>query len=521
MKPDDFAPDKSAVVMGHSGVVLSYGAMTQRSRRLARHLSCLGLRAGDVIALLFENRPEFFEVVWGAHRLGLSYTLLNWHLNAEEVSYILQDSGARAIVVSDRLAALAGTLADQLSELEYRLLVGESESLPGFASYRIAIGNISEAALDEELEGQPMLYSSGTTGRPKGVKRDALPVPFGTTGWMETMMRERFAFDETSVFLCPAPLYHAAPLAWSTSAQRMGATVVVMEEFDATEALRLIERYGVTHLFMVPTHFVRLLKLPDSHRNAFDLSSLRFAIHAGAPCPVEVKERMLDWWGPVIHEFYSCSEGIGLTMIGPEEWRMHPGSVGRPVGCKVIILDERGCELQPCQEGLVYFEGGAPFSYHNDPEKTAAAYDEKGRATVRDTGYLDEDNYLYLTGRASHMIISGGANIYPQEVENVLTLHPDVLDVAVIGVQNDEFGEEVKAVVVPASLSRAGLGLADELIAYCRSRLAHYKCPRSVDFVQSLPRLPTGKLAKRLLQDRYGAPPYPMPRTCLPTIKEQ
>jgi long-chain acyl-CoA synthetase len=287
------------------------------------------------------------------------------------------------------------------------------------------------------------------------------------------------------------------------SAQRLGATVVVMEHFDPLQALRLIERHRVTHTLMVPTHFVRMLRLTDEQRRACDLSSLRFAIHAGAPCPIEVKERMLDWWGPIIHEFYSCTEGLGFVLIGPQEWLSHKGSVGRPLDCELAIIGNDGRELPAGEPGIVYFRGNVAFAYHNDAEKTAAAHDGQGRATVGDIGYLDAEGYLYLTDRVSHMIISGGVNIYPQEVENLLALHPAILDVAVFGVPNREFGEEVKAVIVPADPAQAGPQLAIELIEHCRSKLAHYKCPRSVDFVEELPRLPTGKLAKRLLRARY------------------
>ncbi|MDR2188065.1 MAG: acyl-CoA synthetase [Azonexus sp.] len=506
MKPDEFAAEKYAVIMGHSGDVLCYGEMAERSRRFARYLHNCGLRSGDVAALLFDNRAEFFEVLWGAHRLGLSYTLLNWHLSAQEVAYVLQDSGARALIVSDHLVSLGESVAGVIPDAGCCLLVGNSSPPPGFTAYQAAIAKIPDEPLPDELEGQPMLYSAGTTGRPKGIKQELDRLPFGTTSNTETWLRHCFAFDDTSVLLCPAPLYHAAPLAWAMTAQRIGATVVLMEQFDAIEVLRLVERYRITHAFMVPTHFVRLLKLAESDRHGYDLSSLKFVVHAGAPCPVDIKEQMLAWWGPILHEYYSCSEGIGLTMISPADWRDHRGSVGRAVGCEMRIMSEAGAELPIGEEGLVYFTGGVPFRYHNAPEQTAAAHDKNGWATVGDMGYLDADGFLYLTGRSSHMIISGGVNIYPEEIENILILHPAVADVAVIGIPHAEFGEEVKALVVPSDALSTTCATAHDLIGYCRSRLAHFKCPRSIEFVESLPRLPTGKLAKRLLKGRYGSP---------------
>lgn len=506
MKPDEFAPDKAAVIAGGTGEVLNFGDMTSRSRKLARYLHGAGLRPGDVIALLLDNRPESLAVIWGVHRLGLCYTLLNWHLKPDEMAYVLQDSGARAMIVSQLLAVVGACVAETLPDPCCCLVLGDGEEAPaGFQSKHATVDGIDDLPLTEELEGQPMLYSAGTTGRPKGIRPQFMHKPFGFPVLMESLMRQAWDFGENSVLLCPAPLYHAAPLAWSTTAHRLGGSVILMEHFDANEVLQLIARHRVTHAFMVPTHFVRLLKLPDIERDAFDLSSLRCVVHAGAPCPLEVKLRMLAWWGPILHEYYSCSEGIGSTMIGPHDWLDHPGSVGRAAGCQIRILNEFGAELPPGQTGQVYFEGGASFHYHNDPQKTAAAYDTNGRSTVGDMGYLDTDGYLYLTGRASHMIISGGANIYPEEIENVLAMHPAVADVAVIGVPNSEYGEEVKALIVPADPTRATSDLINELIDCCREHIANFKCPRSIEFVESLPRLPTGKLAKRLLEEQYSS----------------
>ena len=348
-----------------------------------------------------------------------------------------------------------------------------------------------------------MLYSSGTTGRPKGVRVPLSGQPLGTPTPLLAMMGALYGMDEHTVYLSPAPLYHAAPLRFCMSVLRLGGTCIVMEKFDPRLALELIERHRVTHSQWVPTMFIRMLKLPEEERARFDLSSQRVAIHAAAPCPIPVKEQMIDWWGPILHEYYAGTEGNGFTAITSEEWLAHRGSVGRPLRGAVHIVDDEGRELPPGQEGTVYFSGGARFEYHNDPEKTRSAYDERGWSTLGDVGYLDEEGYLYLTDRKAHMIISGGVNIYPQETENVLVLHPKVADVAVIGVPNEEFGEEVKAVVQLLDPAEAGPELAEELIAWCRERLSAIKCPRSVDFVEELPRHPTGKLYKRLLKDRY------------------
>jgi fatty-acyl-CoA synthase len=354
-----------------------------------------------------------------------------------------------------------------------------------------------------------MLYSSGTTGRPKGVRKDLPGTPFGDPSATPVLLARALAGQGNgvgpgAVYLCPAPLYHSAPLVYSMSMQRLGATVVVMERFDPRRCLELIEQHRVTHAQFVPTMFVRMLHLPEAERARFDLSSLQFAVHAAAPCPVAVKRQMLEWWGPIIHEYYSGTEDIGSTYISPEEWLAHPGSVGRPLEeCHIVGPD--GDELPAGEEGIVFFAGGRPFEYHNDPDKTASATNDRGWRTLGDIGRLDDDGYLYLTDRQAHMIISGGVNIYPQEAENVLAAHPAVADVAVIGVPDPEMGEAVKAVVQPAAGAVAGPELGSDLLTHCRAELATYKCPRTVDFVDELPRDPNGKLYKRLLRERYWA----------------
>ena len=501
MTPDTIAehfPDKPAAILGGQGKVLSFETLARRSKLIAQAMAQAGLQPRDHVAVMLENRLEYFEVCWAAQRTGLYYTPVNWHLQADEVAHILQDSGARWLFVSAALAPLAR--ASAVKNLE-RIVVVDS---PGPDGLDALVAGAPASLLVDEREGQAMYYSSGTTGRPKGIKRALAFSRFGTTPAWESMITDPYDVDAETIYLCPAPLYHAAPLGWTMAVQRRGGTVVVMERFDALEALRLIERHRVTHVQMVPTHFIQLLKLPEAQRSAFDLSSLKVAVHAAAPCPIEVKEQMMAWWGPIIHEYYSFSEGSGFTQIGPQDWLSHKGSVGRAVLGNIRILDEDGRDQPVGEPGVIWFEKGIGFNYHNDPAKTAAAHDAHGRNTVGDIGYLDADGYLYLTDRQSHMIISGGVNIYPQEAENTLVMHPAVADVAVIGVPDAEYGESVKAVVVLQGGVAPGSELAQELIDYCRERLAHFKCPRSVDFSDALPRLPTGKLLKRQLRQQYA-----------------
>ncbi len=503
MQPGDFAGDQAAVIMAASGDTLTYAELDARSQRLAQLFYDRGLRPGDHIAILLENHPRYFEVYWAAQRSGLYATPINWHLKAEETGYIIEDCGAVALVTSGSLAAVAGTLDPYLTAVTTRLMI--EGTADGFESYETVVAAYPAAPLAHEEEGQIMFYSSGTTGRPKGILRALEGVPFGEGGTAFVgLVQGLFGFASDTVYLCPAPLYHAAPLGWSTAALRLGSTVVVMERFDPEQTLAAIERYRITHAQFVPTHFVRMLKLPESVRSKYDLSSLQMVVHAAAPCPAEVKQQMMDWWGPVIHEYYAGSEGNGFCYVGPQDWLAHPGTVGRSLLGPLHILDEDGVPLPIGEAGQIWFAGATPFEYHNDPAKTAGAHNAQGYSSLGDVGYVDAEGFLYLTDRVSHMIISGGVNIYPQEVENLLTMHPAIVDVAVIGVPNDDLGEEVKAVVVPVAPDTAGPALAAELIAYCRDRLSHYKCPVTVDFVDELPRLPTGKLLKRELRARYA-----------------
>ncbi|HET6811278.1 MAG TPA: AMP-binding protein, partial [Acidimicrobiales bacterium] len=382
--------------------------------------------------------------------------------------------------------------------------VGAGEAPAPFESYEEAVGRFpAEPVADEQL-GAALLYSSGTTGRPKGILRPLPEDPPGTPLPVMQFVRLLFGMREGMVYLSPAPLYHSAPQASVAVALRMGSTAVVMEHFDPEQYLAMVERYRVTHSQVVPTMFSRLLKLPEEVRRRYDVSSLESVVHAAAPCPVPVKEAMIDWWGPILLEYYGATEANGFTFCNSEEWLAHKGTVGRCVLGELLILDDEGNELPPGREGTVWFRGATNFEYFNDPAKTAESRDASGTAsTVGDVGRVDDDGFLYLTDRKTYMIISGGVNIYPQETENLLVTHPQVLDAAVIGVPNDDLGEEVKAVVQPAPGVDPGPELERELMAFCRDHLAHFKCPRSIDFTDELPRLPTGKLYKRLLRDRY------------------
>ncbi len=498
-------PDKPAVIMGRTGIV-TYRELDSRSTQLARMLRAAGLERGDHIAIFMENHPRFLEVVWAALRSGLHITPINSFLTAPEVAYILDDCGALALVTSRAKAEIVVKLKgeNKASRVHVRLMV--DATIPGFDSYEAAIENQSAERMSDEKVGRYMFYSSGTTGRPKGITGPLADV-HPSDSHTEAPLGALYQFRKDMVYLSPAPMYHAAPLAFSNAALCFGATVVMMEKFDAEFALSLIERHRITHSQWVPTMFSRMLKLDESVRGAYDMSSLEVAIHAAAPCPVPVKRSMIEWWGPIISEYYAGSEGNGSTFIDSKQWLEKPGSVGRPMGATVHIVDEQGNDLPVGETGAVYFSGAGDFEYHNAPEKTADSKLPGGRSTLGDVGYLDEDGFLFLTDRKAYMIISGGVNIYPQEIEDHLITHPKVADVAVFGVPNVDFGEEVKAVVQPMPGFEIGSaahdGLSDELIAFCREALAGFKVPRSIDFEAELPRLPTGKLYKRLLRDRY------------------
>jgi len=494
-------PDKPALIFPSHDVTISYRALDEGSNRAAQLFRALGLQPGDGIAILLENHPRFYEVVWGAQRAGLYYTPMSTRLTPGEAEYIIGDCDAKLIVTSKALAATAEALRDRMPNVSSRLMV--DGTIPGYDSWEDAVAGQPVTPIADEMEGIDLLYSSGTTGKPKGVKLKLRQDPLGTPNSLVALTQGLYAMGSDTVYLSPAPLYHAAPLRFNLTVQRHGGTSVIMEHFDAAEFLALVERHRVTHTQVVPTMFIRMLKLPEADRMRHDLSSLRVAIHAAAPCPIPVKEQMIAWWGPKIMEYYAGTEGNGFCAITSEEWLQHRGSVGRAMLGSIRILDEEFQEQPVGEAGTIYFEGGAGFEYHKDPGKTAASRSPQGWSTLGDVGYVDADGYLFLTDRKAHMIISGGVNIYPQECENLLVTHPKVADCAVIGVPNEDFGEEVKAVVQPVEMSEAGPALADELIAFCRANLSHLKCPRSIDFEAELPRHPTGKLYKRLLRDRY------------------
>ncbi|KPM52049.1 acyl-CoA synthetase [Frankia sp. R43] len=487
------APERPAVIIGDR--VVSYRELDARSNQLAHALRSLGLGVGSHLAVLMDNRAEYFEVIWAGLRAGLFVTPINWHLSTAEAGYVVENCGAAALVTS--VACTDVVAGIDAPAVKVRLAVGGP--IDGFDRYEDVIGAQPTSPIDDECEGTWMFYSSGTTGRPKGIRPATVGAPLGEPSRFTAMIRFLYGGDESTVYLSPAPLYHAAPLGWATAIHRIGGTVVCADRFDALDFLGLVERHRATLTQVVPTHLVRLLKLPQADRARFDLSSLKTVVHAAAPCPPEVKRAVLEWLGPIVHEYYSGSEGAGFCTIGPQEWLAHPGSVGKSMLGAVHIVDETGTEVPPRTEGRVYFESPQRFEYQGDPEKTADAFDERGWATFGEVGWVDEEGYLYLTDRVSNMIISGGVNIYPREIEDVLILHPAVADVVVIGVPDAEMGESVRAIVEPETPPADPAALEAELIAFARGRAAHYKCPRSVVFLTELPRLLTGKVARRLL----------------------
>jgi acyl-CoA synthetase (AMP-forming)/AMP-acid ligase II len=498
-------PDKPAYIMGGSGKVVTFAELDVAANRLARVLANAGLKPGDHIAICMENHDRYLEVVWGARYAGLIYTCASSRLTSGELTYIINDCGAHAFITSKYKADQAAEVLADTPAVELRLML--DGTIDGYESYEAAVdAQPGEPLPGPRFAGTDMLYSSGTTGRPKGVMQEYQPVPLEESAGLTGLLGLLFGFTQDSVYLSPAPMYHAAPLRFTLGVQQIGATAIVMEHFDAEEFLALVQRYAVTHTQVVPTMFVRMLKLPEEVRAAYDVSSLQTCVHAAAPCPIPVKKQMIEWWGPVLHEYYAGTEGNGFVYCNSEQWLAHEGTVGSASLGTVHIVDEDGADLPPYESGTIYFEGGGAFEYHNDPEKTRSSRNEKGWSTLGDVGYLDSDGFLYLTDRKAYMIISGGVNIYPQEAENVLVTHPKVMDVAVFGVPNEDFGEEVKAVVQPAVMPAdegEAKALERELIDFCRSQLADVKCPRSVDFREELPRHPTGKLYKRLLKDEY------------------
>jgi len=493
-------PDKPAYVMAGSGETVTYGELDARSNQGAQLFRSWGLRAGDVIALLMDNTPRFFEIAWAAQRSGLYYTCVSTKLTAAEVEYIVKDCEARALIVSPALDAVSQALAPLIPGVR---LCRTGGGMAPFEDFEAARAAMPATPIADETAGSDMLYSSGTTGRPKGVKPALGGGPIDAPNALQMIAQGLFGFSGDSVYLSPAPLYHAAPLRWCMTVHKLGGTVVVMEKFDPEAALALIERYRANCGQFVPTHFVRMLKLPPEVRARYDVSSMRSAVHAAAPCPVPVKEQMIAWWGPVILEYYAGTEGNGFCWINADNWLTHKGSVGQAVLGELRICDEAGEPVPARTEGAVYFANGPAVNYHNAPEKTAESYNQHGWTTLGDVGWVDEEGYLYLTDRKSFMIISGGVNIYPQEIENLLITHPKVADAAVVGAPHEEMGEQVVAVIQPLDALADQAALAEELMAFARANLSHVKAPRRIDFMAELPRHPTGKLYKRLIRDAY------------------
>ncbi len=502
-------PDKPAVILYPSGTTVTFGEMEARANQLAHLFRQAGLREGDAVAIIMENNEHFHTVMWAARRAGLYYVPINTHLTAAEAAYIIDNSAAKAIVGSAALRPIVEGLAEHLPGglPELRLIAGADPSataaLDGWLSYPQCVADQPVTPIGDEIEGDLLQYSSGTTGRPKGIRRELTHLsPAEAPGLMTALVS--FWADPNGVYLSPAPLYHTAPSVWSMSMQAAGIPVVVMERFDAEGALDAIARHRVTHGQFVPVMFTRMLKLPEAVRNSYDVTSLKRVMHAAAPCPVEIKKQMIDWWGPIVDEYYASSEAIGSTLITADEWLAHPGSVGRAMAGTLHILDEQGVELPPGEPGEVYFESASTFEYLNDAEKTAASRHPRGWMTVGDIGYLDSEGFLYLTDRRHHMIISGGVNIYPQEAENTLVTHPRVMDAAVFGIPDEEMGQSVKGVVQLVDHAEASDEFAEELLGWLRNRLAHYKCPRTISFEAQLPRTDTGKLYKQSLIAKYG-----------------
>ena len=507
MYPGKHATERAnqpAFIMAGSGEAVTYAELETRSNRLAQLLRAHGLKRLDHYAVFMENNSRYLECCAAGERAGLYYTCVNSYLTAEELAYIVNNSASRALITSRAKLDVAAAAIEHCPHLTL-LLVADGEGDAGrFRQLDAATAPFPATPIADERLGTPMLYSSGTTGRPKGILRPLPENPPSQPLPLFDFLRQLWRYREGMTYLSPAPLYHSAPQAAVSLAIRHGGTAIIMEKFDPEAYLALIEKYRVTHSQLVPTMFSRLLKLPEAARRRHDLSSLEIAIHAAAPCPVQVKEQMIEWWGPIIHEYYGATEGLGFTACDSAEWLAHRGSVGKVLLGDLHILDER---MQPCPTGTpgtIWFKTATPFEYFNDAQKTAAARSADGSmSTVGDVGYLDADRFLYLTDRASFVIISGGVNIYPQECENLLITHPKVADAAVFGVPNTDLGEEVKAVVQAMPGVQPGPELERELIAFCGEHLARFKCPRSVDFEAELPRLPTGKLYKRILRDRY------------------
>ncbi|RKJ99268.1 AMP-binding protein [Alicycliphilus denitrificans] len=496
------APERVVVFMADQGASYTAGALAQMAQQMAQWLAAQGLQAGERFAVLLENRVEILALVLAARQAGLYAAVLSTHLTADEVAYIVGDSGARLVVAS-------GKTLPQLQGIGLPCWTVD-EAHPQAPSLHAALAALQGPPVDfaDRPLGRDLLYSSGTTGRPKGVLKPLWPAGLRGQADPEAVSTARLlGMGEDTVYLSPAPLYHAAPLRYTLRALELGGQAVIMERFDAENALALIERYRVTHSQWVPTMFGRLLKLPEQVRRRHDLSSHRMAIHAAAPCPVDVKRAMLDWWGDILMEYYAGSEGCGTTMIDSAEWRLRPGSVGRPTTGRLHIVDDEGRELPAGEIGQVYFSGGGQFTYLNDPEKTRQAINDRGWVTYGDIGHVDAEGYLFLSDRRADLILSGGVNLYPQEIENALARHPGVQEVAVVGVPHPDFGEVPLAAVVLRPGQEAAPETARAIAARAAEVLARLKLPQRMVFVDALPRLETGKLLRRKLKEQFREQP--------------
>jgi long-chain acyl-CoA synthetase len=501
----EIRPHQPAIIMAQSGEMITYAELDRRSNQLAHLLRASGLARLDHYAIFMENNARYIECCSAGERAGLYYTCINSYLTPDEAAYILDKSESKILITSAAKRDVALQAMAQCPRIERCLIADGPGDGPRVLNLDDTVGRLPVTPIADESLGAAMLYSSGTTGRPKGILRP-LPEnpPAQNLPLFDFVSRDAWRFRDGMTYLSPAPLYHAAPCYGVALTIRMGGTAVIMERFDPEQFLALVERHRVTHTQLVPTMFSRMLKLPKDVRRRYDVSSLEIAIHAAAPCPVPVKEQMIEWWGPIIYEYYSATEGLCWVACDSAEWLAHRGTVGRVLLGELQVLDEAMQPLPTGAPGTLWFKTASQFEYFKDPVKTQEVRSQDGTlSTVGDVGYVDEDGYLYLTDRRSFMIISGGVNIYPQECENLLITHPDVADAAVFGVPNEDLGEEVKAVVQPMPGIRPTADFAEELIAFCRQHLAHIKCPRTIDFEEELPRLPTGKLYKRLLRDRY------------------
>ena len=496
--------DQPAFIMAATGETVSYGELEARTNRLAHFLRSRGLNRLDHYSIFMENNARYLESCGAGERAGLYFTCINSFLKADELAYIINNSESRVLIFSEEKRAVAMEALRQCPKIEVSLVVDGPGDGKSTLNLDEATAGFPATPIADESVGTAMLYSSGTTGRPKGIVRPLPEQPASQQLPLFDFLQKMWRYRDGLVYLSPAPLYHSAPQAAVNLVIRNGGTAIIMERFDPEHYLQLIEKHKPTHTQLVPTMFSRMLKLPDTTRNKYDVSSLEVAIHAAAPCPPQVKEQMIDWWGPIIHEYYGATEGLGFTACDTEQWLAHRGTVGKVLLGELHVLDE---DMQPCAKetpGTLWFKTATPFEYFNDPARTAETRSADGAmSTVGDIGYVDDDGFLYLTDRATFMIVSGGVNIYPQECENLLITHPKVADAAVFGVPNEDLGEEVKAVVQVMPGVTADATLVQELIEFCAGNLSRQKCPRSIDFEAELPRLPTGKLYKRLLRDRY------------------